>query len=231
MNVLLQKCNKRMWRKQKSSMFFCTEWRNLKQTNYTHHLWTLLVVFLTLLHVNHLLELLLHLYFHFVLVGGGVFLFKNNRSFARPLAVALHLARGERPLRSAWRLLSGARRVVMVAAAAPRSLAELAALRCLHVSSRTLRKQEQLTFLSLLAGEYGTCTPKFESRHRMWGELGWKGRWSDPSLKARLASEWDQALAQELAQSSCQFLLRMEISLMLWASGPALGHPHGSKKN
>ena len=116
-----------------------------------------------------------------------------------------------------------------MAGAAPRPLAELAALRCLRVSSRTLGKQEQLAFLSLLAGEYGTCTPKFECRHRRWGELGWKGPWSDPSLRAGPASEWDQALAQDFAQSSCEFLLRMEISLIPWASGPVLGHPHVKK--
>lgn len=94
------------------------------------------------------------------------------------------------------------------------------------MSSCTLREQEQLTFLALLAGEYA---PKFESRHRTWGELGWKRPWSDPSLRARPASEWDQAIAQDLAQSSCEFLLRMEISLILWVSGPMLGHPHVRK--
>lgn len=46
------------------------------------HLWTLLALFLTILPVKHLLELLLHLYFHFLLAGGGCFPLQN-RSFLR----------------------------------------------------------------------------------------------------------------------------------------------------
>lgn len=116
-----------------------------------------------------------------------------------------------------------------MAGAAPRPLAELAALRCLRVSSRTFGKQEQLAFLSLLAGEYGTCTPKFESSTE--GGVSCVGR--DPGLiprsKQGQLQSWHQALAQDFAQSSCEFLLRMEISLIPWASGPALGHPHVKK--
>lgn len=96
---------------------------------------------------------------------------------------------------------------------------------CLHVSSRPLRKQEQLACLSLLAGESGACTPKLESRHRTRGEVGWKGPWSDPSLKVGPDSGWDQALAQDFAQPSCEFLLRVEFLVILWASGQVLGNP------
>lgn len=168
------------------------------------------------------------LMFIFALVGGWRFPLQKPSFFCKTFGRGCALGTGGETAPSSSRLLSGARWMVTVALAAPQSLAELAAPCCLHMSSRPLRKQGQLTSLPLLAGEYGTFAPKLGSRHRTWGELGWKGPWSDPSLKARPASEWDQV--QDLAQSSCEFLLMMEILLILWASGPALDHPHGLKK-
>lgn len=184
------------------------------------HLWTLLALFLTLLRVKHLLELLLHLYFHFPPAGGGCFPLQNQ-SFLRKTS-GRGSALGVGGVRGLRNNLPVAIRCQMdgCTGSADRwqRLPHGHSLSwCLHVSSRPLGKQEQLACLSLLAGEYGACTPKFESRHGTWGEVGWKGPWSDPSLKVGPDSGWDQGACSRLCPAKLWVSLKGGV-LGQWSS-------------
>ena len=211
-------------------MFICTEWRNLKQMNYTHHLWTLSVVFSPRLCVKHLPELRLHLYSHFTLVGGGCFPLPKQsfscQTFGRGSAVGVRVAvwcamdghggssdGWQRQPHSCWLswLLCGASTRALAPAenrSSSPSFCYLQMNMALVDPNLNLGAERGVSW----GGRHPALIP-----HSKHGQL-------QSGIRPLLTTLPSQVVNFSQGWRSCSS--GMEILLFFWASGPALDHPH-----